>query len=313
LTQLFAGSDPDVVPLSGSSFLLEATGIALGDLDMLVGRVSPLLLHGVVPVDRVWAVFPITPFLINGRRAAPPMLAVLSGGVVLDCTSHAEADWALVSLHVGLAQRILELPGRSRRLDPGEQAILACDPELWLQSIQLMQSAAEVAAGDVAVFEVAEARRSLRSSILEMLQDLLSGRSSGVRPRFLRASAPRQLLVGAVEDLLRVDRMRAPTAANLAATLGVPVPRLRRAIRTHYGIGLHRFLLLRRLIRLHKALLSASPSGPTLQQVALTHGFSNLSELERDYQSVFSVSLSQFGRDGGASPRDTAMLPLAAD
>ena len=44
------------------------------------------------------------------------------------------------------------------------------------------------------MFEVAEARRSLRSSVLEMLQDLLTGTSSGVRPRTLRASAERRRL-----------------------------------------------------------------------------------------------------------------------
>ncbi|WP_431267686.1 hypothetical protein [Dankookia sp. P2] len=93
--------------------------ISLGDLDILVGRVSPVLLHGVVPVDRVCAVFPITPFLINGRSAAPPMLAVLGGGAVLDCTSHSEAGLAVVSLHVELAQRTLELPGRSPVPGPG--------------------------------------------------------------------------------------------------------------------------------------------------------------------------------------------------
>jgi hypothetical protein len=52
-----------------------------------VGRHTPLLLHGMVPMDRVWAVFPITPFLFNGRRAAPALLAMLGGGAVLDCAT----------------------------------------------------------------------------------------------------------------------------------------------------------------------------------------------------------------------------------
>jgi AraC-like DNA-binding protein len=240
-----------------------------------------LLLHAVVPVDRVWAVFPITPFLINGRRAAPSMLTVLGEGTVLDCTSHTAADWALVSVQAGLAERAFELPGRSPRIGPGDQVMLACDPEPWHQSIQLLQSAVEVAAGDPAVFEVAEARRSLRASVLEMLQDLLSGISSGVRPRVLRMSAERQWLIGAAEALLSANPEQAATTAGFAAALGVSAQRLQRAIRARYGMGLQRYLMLRRLLRLHEALRSAGPSGPTLQQVALTHGFSNLSDLSR--------------------------------
>jgi methylphosphotriester-DNA--protein-cysteine methyltransferase len=314
MPQSIAGSPAAAIPVRGGPFLLEATGIGLGDLDVLVGRHTPLLLHGMVPMDRVWAVFPITPFRINGRCAAPPMLAMLGAGAVLDCANHAEADWALVSLHVGLAERALDVPGRSPRLGLGAQAMLACDPEVWLQSIQLLQSAVEVAAEDAAVFEVAEARRSLRSSVLEMLQDLLTGISSGVRPRTLRASAERRWLSRAVEDLLRANPEQVATAAGLAAALGVSAPRLRRAVRAHYGMGLQRFLLLRRLMRFHKALRSVRPSGPALRQIALTHGFSNLRHLEREYQAIFSADFSHFDRgDGASSGNDAAMLRLAAD
>ncbi|MFC7475780.1 helix-turn-helix domain-containing protein [Dankookia sp. GCM10030260] len=312
--QLLASNALEVVPLPGGPFRTEAAGFALGDLDMLVGRVSPVLLHGVVPIDRVWVVFPITPFLINGRRAAPPMLTVLGEGAVLDCTNHAEAEWAMVSLHIELAQRTLELPGRSPRPGLGTEMMLACDPNLWPQSIQLMQSAVEVAAEDAAVFEVAEARRSLRSSVLEMLQDLLGGLSGGVRPRILRAPAERQRLIEAVEDLLCGYPAQAPTTAGLAASLGMSVPRLRRAIRTRYGMGLQRLLLLRRLIRFDKALRSAGPNGPTPQQLASTHGFSDFNELEREYRKVFSMGFQPLDRDGGGSSAGpAAMLPLAAD
>ncbi|WP_431267685.1 helix-turn-helix domain-containing protein [Dankookia sp. P2] len=192
--------------------------------------------------------------------------------------------------------------------------ILACDPELWSQSIQLMQSAAEVAAEDAAVFEVAEARRSLRSSVLEMLQDLLGGLSGGTRPRVLRAPAEQHRLVDAVENLLGADPAQVPTAIGLAAALGMSVPRLRRVIRARYGMSLQRLLLLRRLIRFAKALRSAGPSGPTLQQIASTHGFSDLRELEREYRKVFSAGFEQFDRDRCAPGTGcAAMLSLAAD
>src|SRR4051794_26309871 len=129
-----AGNAMSAIPLGGDPFLVEATGIGLGSLDVLVGRHSPLLLRGAVPMDRVWAVFPLAPALINGRRAAPPMLVMLGRGAALDCANQAAAHWAVVSLQVGLAERALEVPGRSPRLGPSAQVMLACDPGVWDQS-----------------------------------------------------------------------------------------------------------------------------------------------------------------------------------
>jgi transcriptional regulator GlxA family with amidase domain len=67
-------------------------------------------------------------------------------------------------------------------------------------------------------------------------------------------------------------------------------------------------------MRFHKALRSVRPSGPALRQIALTHGFSNLRHLEREYQAIFSADFSHFDRgDGASSGNDAAMLRLAAD
>ena len=105
------------------------------------------------------------------------------------------------------------------------------------------------------MFEVAETRPS---SVLEMLQDLSAGISCGLRPRVMPASVARQRLVGAAKkSLLRASPEQAPTAADLAATLGVPAPRLWRAIRAQYGMNLQHYLLFCPLAHVHKALRSA--------------------------------------------------------
>jgi hypothetical protein len=46
----------------------------------------------------------------------------------------------------------------------------------------MMQSTVEAAAGGTTVFEIAEARRSLRSAMREMLLDLMTDNSSGLHP-----------------------------------------------------------------------------------------------------------------------------------
>jgi hypothetical protein len=75
-----------------------------------------------------------------------------------------------------------------------------------------------VAVQDPEVFAVEEARRSLRSSVLEMAQDLLTGAWGGNRPRILRAWPERQRLVRAIEEYLTAYPAQAPTVDDLAAT-----------------------------------------------------------------------------------------------
>jgi hypothetical protein len=53
---------------------------------------------------------------------------------------------------------------------------------------------------DPEVFEVEEARRSLRSSLPEVMRDLLTGAWGSAPPRILRSAPERQRLIRATED-----------------------------------------------------------------------------------------------------------------
>ena len=256
---------PQRVPLHDGPFLLEAVGIGLGDLTLRVGRNSPLLVQGALPADLVWAVLPLSsdrPVLLNGRSAGPHAMAIYGAGALHEGANHAEARWAFLTLQAAAAERLCDLPSRSPLFRPGAHAVLACDPEVWHRAARLLRSAAEVAVQDPEVFEVAEARRSLRSSVPEMLQDLTTGAWGGERPRFLRSSPERQRIVRAIEDYLQAYPGQAPTAEEVATALGVSAPRLRRAIRASFGISLQRYLLLRRLTLFRIALRSAGPRRP---------------------------------------------------
>ena len=290
-----SGGFTAVSPLRSGPFLLEAAGVGLGDGAVLAGRNSPLLVQGALPADTVWAVLPLGPdgpVLINGRAAGPNTLAVFGPGALHEAANHREAGWALVALPAALADRHLEFPARLPLLRRGAHALLACDPETWRQTARLLRSAAEVAVHDPEVFEVEEARRSLRSELLEAARDLLSGGQGGKRARIRCAPSDRQRLVRAVEDDLRAHPERAPMAADVAAALGVPAARLGRAIRATFGMGLAQYLLLRRLTLFRAALRAAGPGRRSPRDIALTHGFWHFGRLVKDYGEVFAEDLS---------------------
>jgi hypothetical protein len=49
-----------VSPLRGGPFLLEAVTLGLGNIAVRIGRHSPLLAHGALAANTVWAAFPIS-------------------------------------------------------------------------------------------------------------------------------------------------------------------------------------------------------------------------------------------------------------
>ena len=295
------GSLTAASPLRGGPFLLEAVSIGLDDVVVQVGRNSPLLVQGALPADAIWAAFPVSrtgPVLINGRAAGPHAVALYGAGALHDAASHGEAGWALVALRAASAERLLEPPRGSPLRRPGRCALLDCDQETWRRAVLCLRSAAEVATQDPEVFEVAEARRSLRSEVIEVSRDLLTGGRGGRPSRLQRSPSDRQRMVRAVEDYLRAHPWHAPTAADVAAALGVSAPRLGRAIRATFGISLARYLLVRRLTRFREALRAAGPGRRSPREIALAHGFWRLDRLAKDYGELFGEALDgRFGRD----------------
>jgi AraC-like DNA-binding protein len=288
-------------PLRGGPFSIAVTGIDVGDVVLRIGRNTPLLVQGKVPDDMAWVVLPFRFYgalLLNGRQSIPHVVAVYGAGAMHEGAAHGEANWALLALRTTVLERPLDLPARSPISRPGAHGMLVCDPAVWLRAASLLQAAADVAATDPAVFEVDEAQRSLRASLLEISQELLAGPWGGERSRLLRSFPGRQTVVRAAEECLRDDPRGAVTTVGLAAALGVSASRLRHAIRSTFGIGPQRYLRLRRLTMLRRTLRTAGPDGPLPREAALAHGFWDLERLAREYREIFSEDLEDISRRG---------------
>jgi AraC family ethanolamine operon transcriptional activator len=288
-------------PLRGGPFSMAVTGIDVGDVVLRIGRNTPLLVQGEVPDDMAWVALPFRScgaLLLNGRPSIPHALAVYGAGAMHEAATHGEATWALMALRTTVLERLLDLPARSPISRPGAHGMLVCDPAAWLRAASLLQAAADVAATDPEVFEVEEAQRALRASLLEISQELLAGPWGGERSRLLRSLPGRQTVVRAAEEYLRDDPRGAVTTVDLAAALGVSASRLRHAIRSTFGIGPQRYLRLRRLTLLRRALRTAGPDGPLPREAALAHGFWDLDRLACEYREIFSEDLEGLSRRG---------------
>jgi AraC-like DNA-binding protein len=300
-------------PLRGGPFSLEVTGIDLGDVAVRTGRHSPLLVQGVVPDDTAWALLPLRycgAFLLNGRPAVPDSVAVYGPGATHEGANHGDAHWALMALRLPVVERLLELPRGSPVARPGAHGMLICDPAAWRRAASLLRSAAEVAATDPEVFEVEEARRSLRASVLDASRDLLGGRPKEARYRPPRTAMPSlRRIVRAADDYLVAHPTRALDPAQVAAGLGVSDARLRAAFLAILGVSATRYLMVRRLLLTRAALRATDSRGEPVERIAAAYGFWQLRRFERAYRALFgempaawrnrSPAASRLGPPGG--------------
>ncbi|MBX6373226.1 MAG: helix-turn-helix transcriptional regulator [Acetobacteraceae bacterium] len=182
--------------------------------------------------------------------------------------------------------------------------MLRADPAAWARTAALMRAALEVAKKDPEVFEVEEARRALRASVLDVARELLMGTWDGAFPRTFRSSPARHRIVRLMEDYLRANPRRLVDTADLCATLGRSPSRLRSAFAATFGVGPQRYLRIRRLAMVRSALRSGDPRWSSAQEVALAHGFWHLERFTREYRDMFGESPSAtFSRAAGQHGR----------
>ncbi|SCB54958.1 Helix-turn-helix domain-containing protein, partial [Bradyrhizobium shewense] len=80
---------------------------------------------------------------------------------------------------------------------------------------------------------------------------------------------------------------------EICAAIGVAERTLRASCEEHLGMGPIRFLTLRRMHLVHRALLSAVPSTSTVTRIATDHGFCELGRFAVAYRAAFGESPSE--------------------
>ena len=89
------------------------------------------------------------------------------------------------------------------------------------------------------------------------------------------------------EDVLRAYPDQAPPVGKICATIGVSDHTLRTCCNVCLGMGPQRYLYLRRMQSIHRALRNASPDATRVSEVARQYGFGGLGRFEVAYREHF--------------------------
>lgn len=285
-----------VVPTGDGPFECVTTTIRLGTIALQSGSATPYIAFAKtrpgtcalqIPLESVNAA------VFNGVAGFADMVGTFGSEAELLRASTAPFRHSALVLPVDAAEALLEPPPGSALLRPGAHAFLRADPAASERALRVIRAAEATAADIPDVFEVEEARRALRDTLLHAARALLRPGTGGGPVRVPRSAAARRRVVAAADAYLRAHIDRPIYTEELCDALAVSASSLAEAFRAVFAVSPHRFLKLRRLGLVHAALRCREGPAPLVKSVALSHGFWHLGQFAHDYRAVFVETPSE--------------------
>jgi AraC-like DNA-binding protein len=150
-----------------------------------------------------------------------------------------------------------------------------------------------------------EVARALEHELIHlMIRCLAEGNSFGMTAGGRR----HDLIISRFEEFLEANPDRPLYLTEICAAIGVAERTLRAACEEHLGMGPVRYLSLRRMHLVRRALLRADPAMTTVTRIATDHGFWELGRFSVAYRVLFDESPSASLRRpyDGRPPRATS-------
>jgi len=296
-------ADCELFPTAKGSFHAELTQIGMNSLWMHRIRVS-------LPQVNTVAVKP-------GRRAigfliepdSSPLLhcglEVFPGDIIVNGfdVTHQRSD---TNFHYGTMSLPLD------DLDAAAEAIVGCEfPKTphkriirpnsapMLRLLKLHNSVGQLAHDSPDILELPPVLRALENELIHVMVRCLA-EGAAVEPT--AGSSRHDTIVARFEEFLEANPDRPLYLTEICAAIGVAERTLRASCEEHLGMGPIRYLTLRRMHLVRRALLRSDPSKATVTQIVTDHGFWELGRFSVAYRMLFGESPSCTLRHPAAQP-----------
>lgn len=163
-------------------------------------------------------------------------------------------------------------------------------PTLMSRLLRLHETVGQIAKTAPDLLELPEVVRSLEQRLIHlMVRCLADGAFSGMTACSRRHDA----IVARFEEFLGANPDTPLYMIEICAAIGVAERTLRAACEEHLGMGPIRYLSLRRMHLVRRALLRADPATVTVTRLATDHGFWELGRFSVAYRALFGESPSE--------------------
>jgi AraC-like DNA-binding protein len=296
---VFQTADVELFPTAKGSFHAEVTQIGINSLLIHRVRISlpevntVALKHGRKSIG-----FLTEPSSTPLRHCG---LEVLPGDIIVNRSDLAHQRSA-ANFHYGAmslpnddldmaVETILgrELPSTSH------ERIIRPDSALMLRLLKLHKAIGRLAHDTPDILELPAVRRALENELVHVMVRCLAesaavGSTAGCRRH--------DAVIARFEEFLEANPDQPLYLTEICAAIGVAERTLRLSCEEHLGMGPIRFLTLRRMHLVHRALRRADPSKSTVTAIVTDHGFWELGRFAVAYRALF-----------GASPSETLQHP----
>jgi AraC-like DNA-binding protein len=278
-------ADVELLPTKKGEFRGELTQITFDKVWMQHGTESlPNVVAGTVKQIRQ----SIT-FASNDRETVYRGVNVLPGGIIVHKAdfehrrSEENNSWGSMSLaHADFDAACKAVLGLEFRAE-APQHVVRPDPATMSRLLDLHKTVGQIAKTSPDILELPEVARALQQDLIHLMVRCLCGAEAA---KISAGSLRHDLIIVKFEDFLKANPNTPLYLPEICAALGTAERTLRIACEEHLGMGPIRYLTLRRMHLVRRALLAAD-SSTTVTRVATDHGFWELGRFAVGYRELF--------------------------
>ncbi|WLB24107.1 AraC family transcriptional regulator [Bradyrhizobium japonicum] len=239
-----------------------------------------------------------SPLLHCGLEVLPGNI-IVNGFDVTHQRSDANFHYGTMSLPLDdLDAAAEEIIGREFPKTPHKR-IIRPGSALMLRLLTLHKSVGQLAHDSPDVLELPEVLRAFENELIHIMVRCLA-EGAAVKPTV--SSRRHDTIVARFEEFLEANPDRPLYLTEICAAIGVAERTLRASCEEHLGMGPIRYLTLRRMHLVRRALLRSDPSKANVTQIVTDHGFWELGRFSIAYRALFGESPSETLRRPAEQP-----------
>jgi AraC-like DNA-binding protein len=221
---------------------------------------------------------------------------------------HQRADSELhggaMSLSVGELGAMLETVIGRNFLEKIAKPVVRPGPVLMSRLLKLHNAVGQLAHDTPEILQLPEVCRALEEQLTHLMVRCLA---EGVGVETTAGCRRHDVVIARFEDFLAAHPDRPLHLTEICAAIGVAERTLRAACEEHLGMGPIRFLTLRRMYLVRRALLAANALKTSVTRVVTDHGFWELGRFSVAYRTLFGESPSETLRRPPEEPKAVSM------
>jgi AraC-like DNA-binding protein len=286
--------DVELFPTAKGNFHAEITQIGMNRLWMQRFRVSLPQVNAVaIRPGRQVVSFPTesnSSALRHCGIEVSPGDIIINRSDVIHQRSEANLHYGAMSLPIQDLNSAFEAIVGGQFLETQHKHVVRPAPALMSRLLKLHKAVGQLAHDTPDILNLPEVRQALEEQLIHVMVRCLA---EGAAVETTAGCRRHDAIIVRLEEFLEANPDRPIYLTEICTVIGAAERTLRAACEEHLGMGPIRYLTLRRMHLVRRALLRVDPSKSTVTSVVTDHGFWELGRFSVAYRSLFGESPSE--------------------